>query len=450
MKSTLDEPVVIQWQQNGEKKSITVAAKSTEQKSLDFDLEKPGSLSPIEFIGFIKETKQKVSINNNEAIFFTPSIDKKVNILLISPRRHVAKIYLNVINNASESAELFWEEDELHKVLYVEKDSSRFHEIDPKSGKSVPISFGAFSHENGEQNRLAVNGSIVYSLKPALDVKEQTLVIGKLLRFMNLDFINNVAGDIVITKGKEKELTVKRNSSRTLDFVFEGDIGLAPIEFEAKLKGNAVKLNGVGQLKLYPTINTTRKAVFAEMNFYSVLNVSNEVGGVIELQWEVDGVKGAREIGKGLKSVIEIKRNGSKADQPLRFKGILRESGFPVLLNEKTEIEVVPVPSRLPSFLVVSPLKLLLINRASSDVVARFQLGPDLEILRIPFRMVKEFKIKPTLMVDSLFLTGANERTNHKVKFNNRLKFLVNKASTENSNEIVVTDGECQFSASIF
>ncbi|XP_065072057.1 LOW QUALITY PROTEIN: uncharacterized protein LOC135696557 [Rhopilema esculentum] len=442
IKSTLDEPVVIQWQQNGVKKSITVGAKSTEKKSLEFDLEKPGSLSPIEFNGFTKEAKQKVSLNSNEAIFFTPSIDKKVKILLISPRRHVAKIYLNVINNASESAELFWEEDKLHKVMYVDKDSSRSHEIDPKSGKSVPISFGAFSHENGEQNRLAVNGSIVYSLKQALDGKEQTLVIGKLLRFMNLNFINNVAGDIEITKGKAKELTVKRNSSRTLDLLFEGDAGLAPIEFEAKLKGNTVKLNGVGQLKLYPTINTTRKAVFAEMNFYSVLNVSNEVGGAIELQWEVDGVKGAREIGKGLKSIVEIIRNGPKADQPLRFKGILKESDFPVLLNDKTEIEFVPVPSRLPSFLVLSPLKLLLKIVLQAMLLCGFSC-PDLEILRIPFGMVKEFKLKPILMVDSLFLTGVNEKTNRKIKFNDRLKLLVNKASTEKSNEIVLTDDSC-------
>ena len=442
MKSTLDEPVVIQWQQNGEKKSITVAAKSTEQKSLDFDLEKPGSLSPIEFIGFIKETKQKVSLNNNEAIFFTPSIDKKVNILLISPRRHVAKVYLNVINNASESAELFWEEDELHKVLYVEKDSSRFHEIDPKSGKSVPISFGAFSHENGEQNRLAVNGSIVYSLKPALDVKEQTLVIGKLLRFMNLDFINNVAGDIVITTGKEKELTVKRNSSRTLDLLFEGDIGLAPIEFEAKLKGNAVKLNGVGQLKLYPTINTTRKAVLAEMNFYSVLNVSNEVGGVIELQWEVDGVKGAREIGKGLKSVIEIKRNGSKADQPLRFKGILRESGFPVLLNDKTEIEAVPVALRRSVPVLATVYELVLINNASGDVVTRIQSGSDVEIVNTPVGTLISMTVKFNEMNNSLLFSGHNTDLSRRTKFNESLSFKVERGISGKQITIVITDSE--------
>ena len=443
IENSLNNNVTLQWQQHGKLKMVDVPSLDLIKTRLLFDISKPGSVSPVEFIGFEKDSKERVDLNGFESISITPSVDDASAKILISSKAPVSFIIINVINDRDIDAYVTWDQGDVKKALLVPNRSSRLVELRFYGKQASPISISGMTIANGIEQKILLNGSAVNTVYPRKEKKVTTLVIGKKIRYLNVEFVNNVAGDIILLwkiGNESKDLMISRGDSKSLNLVL--DEAYTAVVFSAVINGEPISLNGKETLQILASSKTTVNRVIANRQFRMDLEVQNRAAGDVILSWIENGLKMTKVIPFKSTNFIKILTKGPMADKPVIFRANLREKGFPVLVNDQVTIELKPEVKKRTRIVVLSPYRLELINEASSDVMVELQLGPDMQMLRIPFGRRKVTNVKFDTFVHSLTFKGYNIKTNRKVQFNNSLNYELSIDSNLKYIQLVITDGK--------
>ena len=407
------------------------------------DISKPGSFSPVKFIGFDKDSKERVDLNGFESISITPSVSDVSAKVLISRKAPESFIIINVINDRDIDAYITWKQGDIKKELLVPNRSSRLEELRFYGRQTRPISFSGMTNINGIEQNVTLNGSAVNIVYPTKEKEITTLVIGKEVKYVYVDFVNNVAGDVILfwkIGNESKDLMVDRGDRKSLNLVL--DEPYTTVVFSAVINGEAVSLNGKETLQIVASSKTTVNRVIANRQFRMDLEVQNKAADDVILSWVENGLKMAKVIPFKGTDFIKILTKGPMADKPVSFRANLREKGFPILVNDQITLELKPELKKQHRTVVLSSYRLEFINEASSDVMVELQLGPDMQMLRIPFGRNKVTNVKFDTFVHSLSFKGYNIKTNRKVQFNNSLTYEVSIDSNLKYIQIVITDGK--------
>ena len=349
VKNELDEPITVKWQQDGQTKSLSVPAKTTESKELVFDLAKPGALSPKIFKGFTKEGNKPVNINSKKMLTLSPSIEKKKENIVVSPNTEDSYTIIYVINNAKEDAEVAWKRGDINHVIRVPNGDKRYHEIvfDKRKGE-VPLTFSAHSYVKGKDYRFALNSSATHTFSPTVTKKVNTLVIGGELKTVDVNFVNNADGPVVIswlendrkqTQSLEKGEKLKRTIMR------------APEDAKKKLVFTArrsdvnigVQLNDDTSAVFDPSVDKSGKNIVAtDIQGYIDINVKNEVAGDIIVKWKENGVEKSLDVKRSKNASKDIVTTGPNVKDPVKFTAVMKETNDKVKLNDLDAVEIVP------------------------------------------------------------------------------------------------------------
>ena len=353
VKNELDEPIVVKWQEDGEKKSLSVPAKTTQAKELVFDLAKPGALSPKIFKAFTKEDNQPVNINDKKMLTFTPSVEKKKENIVVSSNTEDSYTIIYNINNAKEDVEVAWKQGDINHVIRVPNEDKRYHEIvfDKRKGE-VPLTFSAHSFAKGKDYGLALNDSATQTFSPTLTKKVNVLVIGGELKAVDVNFVNNAEGPVVISwlennreqtqnlgKGEMMKRTIMRpaaDADKKLVFTVrrsDADIG--------------ARLNDDTSAVFDPSVDKSGKTIVAtDVQGYIDINVSNQVAGDIIVKWKENGVEKSLDVKRGKDASNGIVVTGPTVKDPIKFTAVMNETNEKVKLNDLDALEIVPQLSR--------------------------------------------------------------------------------------------------------
>ena len=443
LENSLNEDITLHWHHDGVLKSLDIPSGNT-TKTVNFDISKPGSFSPVEFAGFKTSNQEKVDLNGFESVLLTPTIDIVVTKIVISPKASESFILVNITNNKDVDAYAKWRQGDVEKVLLIPKQSTRLEEVRFYGRQASPISIGAVTNVNGVEQKVLMNGSAAIVLHPKKEREVTVLVIGIEIKALNLDFQNNVAGDVTLSWkiGNERnDLILRRGERKNLNLVL--DEKNATAVFSAVIENEAVNLNSKKILQL--VASSTKKSVhrvIATKEFRLDLEFQNNAVDDVVVKWNENGLHMKKEVAFKSTGYIAILTKGPMADQPISFQAILKESEFPILLNDKARLELKPSVKKRTTAVLLSSYRLEIVNQASSDAVVELKLGPDVEMLRIPFGRLKVTNVKFDTFVQSLRFSGYNAKTNQKVRFNNSLNYEVNKDSKLKNIRIVITDGK--------
>ena len=353
VKNELDEPIVVKWQEDGDTKSFTVPAKTTQAKELAFDLAKPGALSPKIFKAFTEKDNQPVNINDKKMLTFTPSVEKKKENIVVSPNTEDSYTIIYNINNAKEDVEVAWKRGNINHVIRVPNEDKRYHEIvfDKRKGE-VPLTFSAHSYTKGRDYKFSLNDSATQTFLPTLTKKINVLVIGGELKAVDVNFVNNAEGPVVISwlednrkqtqslgKGEKMKRTIMRpaeDADKKLVFTVrrsDADIG--------------AQLNDDTSAVFDPSVDKSGKTIVAtDLQGYIDINVNNEVAGDIIVKWKENGVEKSLDVKRGKDASNAIVVTGPNVKDPVKFTAVMNETNDKVKLNNLDDVEIVPQLSR--------------------------------------------------------------------------------------------------------
>ena len=444
IENKLNQSITLSWQHNGMLHTRNVPSLGFTKTSINFDMSKPGAAGPVKFIGIKENGRERVDLNGLESISIIPSVDRHPTILAISRKSPESFITINFINNQNLDAYVSWTEGDAKKSLLIPKRSSRYEEIRFHGKRAGPIAIGAVTEANGIEQRVSLNGSETKVLYPRKEKVLKTLVIGKKMRFLSIEFENHVAGSIILSWkiGNDiNEMVLLRGENKSLNLLL--DEKRATVVFRAALDGLLVDLNGEEALQL--TAAPSRKIVnrvVASKIFRMDVKVQNNAADDAVLSWNENGAMMTKDVAFGSTDFISIFTKGRMADKPIAFRAILKEKRFPILLNDQVVLELKPEAAKRIRNVVLSSFRLELINRASSDVLVQVQVGPDMEMLKVPFGSTKVKSFDSDFFTQSMRLSGHSSKTNRNVRFNDLLNFEVSNDSNMTYTQIVITDGK--------
>ena len=449
IENPLSETVAIQWQEDGEQKAVFVPTLGQLRRELSFEVSRPGSLSPIEFTAFKQKSKDRVDLNGFESIVMTPSIDAVEEKIVVLPKAPDSFIIVNFVNNRKEPVEVVWKQGDVLRTLLVHQGSERMEEIRFHGKQARALSFRAVTNRNGTEQRLSLNKTEAYTLYPSKEKDRKTLVIGKDLRFLHLVIANLVAGDIDLvwkSDNEIKEFRIRKGKNEELDLAVKES--QAVVTLRAELDGLPVTLNGNETLQLIPSEAKTSHRIVAKRAFYLYLDVQNEAPGDVIFSWRENGIDKKLEILSKDTASIKIVIEGPNANAPITFTAVLKATGFPVLLNDQANLYLVPISVKRQGRIILSSYRLQLFNLASNDVMAVVKLGPDVEMIKIPFGRTRVTDVKFDNGIESLKFSGYNTKTFQKIRFNESVDYTVHRDMTAKRIQIFITDGRQSMIAS--
>ena len=444
IENKLNQSITLSWQHNGMLHTRNIPSLGFTKTNINFDMSKPGAPSPVKFIGMKEDGKERVDLNGLESISIVPSADRHLITVGISRKSPESFITINFINNQVIDAYVSWTEGDAKKSLLIPERSSRYKEIRFHGKRASPIAIDAVTQANGIEQRVSLNESETIVLYPRKEKVLTTLVIGKKMKFLNIELENHVAGSIIFSWkiGNDiNEMKIQRGEDKSLSLLL--DEKHATVLFKAVLDDLPVNLNGEEALQLVAA--SSKKIVnrvVASKMFRVDLKVQNNAADDAVLTWNENGAIMTKDIAFGGNAFFSIFTKGHMADKPISFRAILKEKRFPILLNDQVVLELEPEAKKRIRNIMLSSFRLELINRASSDVLVQIQVGPDMEMLKIPFGSTKMKSFKFDFFIKSMRLSGHSTKTNRKIRFNDLLKYEVSTDSNMTNIQIFITDGK--------
>eukprot|EP00794_Sanderia_malayensis_P005408 gene5408-6084_t len=382
----LDEPIVVEWRQNGKKISEKVAGKSTLPKDITIDRSIPGAFSPVKLTGRKEATNEPVTLNDKNEIEITPSIKKEKKELVVKERLPDSYINLKVANNREDDIDVLWKEGEIDKVITVPKTSSRDYLVTfPGQQGAQSTSFNARVSTKGESDAVKLNGKDENTFQPSLTKTVNTLValpIGK-SQYIIADFKNDASGPVSVLweeDGVPKNVDLHPGETKQVFIVPKQKDSSTPVSFTAKGKGidSSVLLNGKESVELAPAKDGKISNVVAtDQPKYMVVDLKNDASEPITVTWNDNGVNKNVDIQPGKTKRVSIVRKGVDPSGAVSFSAKGKTSGSPVMLNDKEEVILTPtndkavqkaVATDLPKF-VIADFK----NNASEPITVSWQ-----------------------------------------------------------------------------
>ena len=453
VKNELEEPIMIKWQEDGETKSVTVPAKTTKTIEREFDLAKPGALSPKTFKGYKKDGNKPVDVNGKKSESFTPSIKKKKENVVVSPHTKDSYIIIYVINNAREDVEVAWKRGDINHVIRVPNGKTRYHEIvfDKRKGET-PLTFTGHSYRRGKDFKVALNGTDSHTFRPTLKKKVNTLIVGGNLKKIELNFINKAGGPVEIAwleKDLDKKLSLAKGEKVKKTLIRIGEDAMKSISFRPKRTDakTEVLINSEETGEFDPAVDDSGKTfIVTDIPRFILADFKNEAFSPVEISWLENGKKKTLEVQPGETVGKELISFGKEALKSVTFKGKYKKYDDPVSLNDSASVSITPTKEKMKYLVLIKdePKHVLvdLVNNASGPISFEWkEKGADKTInvekgkkKRREIVLIGEDAYKP------LTITGKRSDEYFPVKVNNQQSVQLTPTLKKPLHTVIATD----------
>ena len=419
------DDILVKWKdKDGKEKSLEV--KSGSRAANDFVFSGPDAKKPLKFYAVDKITGDITKLNDTEETEVVPQYKKKKTLLVVKKKYYLD---LKVENRAADDVVVKWTQDGQPKSMEVPKGEDKIKEMvfeGPDARKR--IKFNAVI--KGTNIPAELNG------KPEVEFEsmpEKMLNIVRLDKkyYLNVDVINKLPEPIVVSwpeNGKQKTLEVPAKFDGKIRAVLDGPDADKPVKFSAVAKSTnePVELNETDSATFTPTLDEKKvNTAVAESIFYLDVEVTNEAPDPITVKWQEKGINKTMDIVPGKKKMVEMVFDGLKTDRPVKFDAVVKGIDQVVPLNRQDDVEFKPTKQKMTQKAVASIYKLRLINKASGDVTAKLELGPDLQKAKVPFKGTKEKYIDFDGLANVMELSGIVDKTQREVSLNGLKKLEV-------------------------
>ena len=419
------EDIIVNWKENGVKKSFVIKPGTRGKQNRAFT--GPNAKDPVTFTAVTKETNATVKLDGLDVVEIVPRI-RRIWTSWTAKKKYY--LDLKVENRAADDIVVFWTESGKQKSIEVAKGKDRVEEmIFEGLDARKKIEFGAVI--KGTDHVVQLNGKDQAEFESAPEKKLNIVKAGKKY-FLDVEFSNKVAGDIVVSwneNGKAKSLSIPRGSDDKVSIVLDGPGANNAVSFAAVIDGTdeSVDLNGKGIVSFFPSAVPKTKSVYASKNFFLDVEVDNQAPDAIAVKWQVNGAEKAKDIQPGDKGKIGMVSSGIRADDQVQFNAVIKGVDQAVPLNGKSSIEFTPSLKKESKKAVASIYKLRLISKVSGDVTASLQIGQNSQNIKVPYKRSKDTYIDFDSFVGALKLTGINDRNKRKVNLNGSVDFEIVK-----------------------
>ena len=419
------EDIIVNWKENGVRKSFIIKPGIRGRQNRAFT--GPNAKDPVTFTAVTKETNATVKLDGLDVVEVVPRI-RRIWTSWTAKKNYY--LDLKVENRAADDIVVFWTEGGKQKSIEVAKGKNRIEEMVFEGlDARKKIEFGAVI--KGSDHVVQLNGKDQVEFESTPEKKLNVVKAGKKY-FLDVEFSNEVAGDIVVSwneDGKAKSLSIPRGSDDKVNIVLDGPGANNAVSFAAVIKGTdeSVDLNGKGIVSFFPSAVPKTKSVYASKYFFLDLEIDNQAPDAIAVRWQTNGAEKNKGIQPGDKGNIRIVSSGVRADDPVQFDAVIKGLDEAVPLNGKSSIAFTPSPKKESKKAVASIYKLQLINKVSGDVTASLQIGQNSQNIKVPYKGSKDTYIDFDSFVGALKLTGINDRNKRKVNLNGSVDFEIVK-----------------------
>eukprot|EP00112_Aurelia_sp_Birch-Aquarium-sp1_P015441 Seg3419.4 transcript_id=Seg3419.4/GoldUCD/mRNA.D3Y31 product="hypothetical protein" protein_id=Seg3419.4/GoldUCD/D3Y31 len=400
-------PIVISWEQHGEKQTREVKPGETVQQELVFTDGDPKR--QVTFTAVRKDNNEPVKLNGAENVKFTVTTDKKPQKAAASdmPRYIVA----DFTNNAAGPIVVSWEQDGEKKTREVKPGETVQQELvfidgDPKR----QVTFTAVRKDNNEPVKLNGAENVKFTVTP--DKKPQRAAASDMPRYIVADFTNNAAGPIVVSweqDGEKKTREVKPGETVQQELVFIDGDPKRQVTFTAVRKDNnePVKLNGAENVKFTVTPDKKpQKAAASDMPRYVVADFTNNAAGPIVVSWEQDGEKKAREVKPGETVQQELVFIDGDPKRQVTFTAVRKDNNEPVKLNGADNVKFTVSPDKKPQRAAASDMPRYIVadftNNAAGPILVSWEQDGE--------KKTREVKPGETVQQELVFIDGDPKR----------------------------------------
>ena len=400
-------PIVVSWEQDGEKKTREVKPGETVREELLFTDGNPDRA--VTFTASRKDNNEPVRLNGAENVKFTVTSDKKAQKAIASdiPRYIVA----DFTNNAAAPIVVSWEQDGEKKTREVKPGETVRQELLFTDGNPKrEVTFTAARKDNNEPVRL--NGAESVKLSATPDKKSQKAIASDIPRFIVADFTNNAAAPIVVSweqDGEKKTREVKQGETVRQELLFTDGNPKRQMTFTSSRKDNnePVRLNGAENVKFTVTSDKkAQKAIASDIPRYIVADFTNNAAAPIVVSWEQDGEKKTREVKPGETVREELLFTDGNPKRQMTFTSSRKDNNEPVRLNGAESVKLTVTPDKKSQKAIASDIPRFIVadftNNAAAPIVVSWEQDGE--------KKTREVKPGETVRQELLFTDGNPKR----------------------------------------
>ena len=428
-------PIIVSWEQDGEKKTRDVKPGETVKQELVFI--DGDSKQQVTFNAVRKENNEPVTLNGAENVKFTASPDKKPQKAVVGdvPRYIVA----DFTNNAAGPIIVSWEQDGKKETKEVKQGETVKQELVFIDGNpKQQVTFSAVRKDNNEP--VTLNGAENVKFTVTTDKKPQKAVAGDVPRYIVADFTNNAAGPIVVSwelDGEKKTREVKPGETVQQELVFTDGNPKREVTFTAVRKDNnePVKLNGAENVKFTVTPDKkAQKAIGSDVPRYIVAEFTNNAAGPIIVSWEQDGKKETRDVKPGETVTQELVFIDGDAKQQVTFSAVRKDNNEPVKLNGAENVKFTVTRDKTAQKAIASDIPRYIVaeftNNAAGPIIVSWEQDGE--------KKTREVKPGETVKQELVFIDGDSKQ-----------QVTFNAVSKENNEPVTLNGAEnVKFTAS--
>ena len=427
-------PIVVNWLENGVKKSKEVAAGETVQQELAFD---DGDLKKtVKFTAKRKDNDEVVLLNGASDVSLAVTRDKIAGSVVAS--NYPMYVVADFVNNAAVPIVVNWLENGVKKSKEVAVGDTVQQELAFDDGDlKKTVKFTVKRKDNDEV--VLLNGASDVSLAVTRDKIASSVVASNYPMYVVADFVNNAAVPIVVNwlengVKKSKEVAVGETVQQELAFE-DGDLKKT-VKFTAKRKDNdeVVLLNGASDVSLAVTRDKIAASVVASnYPMYVVADFVNNAAVPIVVNWLENGVKKSKEVAVGDTVQQELAFDDGDLKKTVKFTVKRKDNDEVVLLNGASDVSLAVTRDKIASSVVASNYPMYVVadfvNNAAVPIVVNW--------LENGVKKSKEVAVGETVQQELAFEDGDLKKT---VKFT---------AKRKDNDEVVLLNGASDVSLAV-